>query len=366
MTTLLSARQIGDQFDHAHVDELRYLHCALETGLSGTSSMVSMYERGLAELYDMPHALAVSSGTAAVAVAMSALDCQPGDEVLIAPSCPVCTVLPLLALGLRPVFCDVMPDSFGLDVTQLDKSLSSRTRAVIEVPMWGYPTPVAPLREFADAHGLALVLDLAHCHLTRLGGRWLAAYAEIACFSTHEGKFLSTGEGGFVLCKSAAVDARMRAWSRFGNLDGRTPGVNLKLGGLAAAVGVARLEAVHRHRAWRLRHREAILSRLENPHVRELPMPEGGEINGYALLLQTVDSDGRRLVEHQVAQGVPSDVGKYDNQPLYNYPLLAHLRRDCPRAASLLRSLTTVPLHPGLDAGDIDHIVQILNDYRPA
>lgn len=358
-------RGIDDACPHAHADDLRLLAQALEAGLSGTAPMVALYEGRLAAYYGQAHAVAVSSGTAAVAVALAGIDWVPGDEVIVAPSCPICSVLPMLALGLRPVFCDVLPDSFGLDLAQVATARGPRTRAVFEIPMWGYPTRADRLRDWCAREGLPLVLDLAHCHGTRLHGRWLASFGDIACFSTHEGKFLSTGEGGFVLTDDAGRAGRMRSYSRFGNLDGVHFGLNFKLGGLQAALGVARLQAMDVHLARRAANRAAILAGIATPHVRELPVVPGGTVSGYALLLQTTASDGRRFVDYLDACGIPSDVKKYDNQCLYNYPLLAADARPCPEAAAMLRSLTTVPLHPGLDADDISHIVQSVNAYVP-
>lgn len=358
-------RRIDDACPHAHADDLHYLAQGLETGLSGTAPVVALYEQKLALYYGQSHALAVSSGTAAVAVALAAIDWQPGDEVIVAPTCPICSVLPMLALGLRPVFCDVLPDSFGLDPAQVAAARGPRTRAVFEIPMWGYPTRADRLREWCADEELPLILDLAHCHGTRLDDRWLATYGDVACFSTHEGKFLSTGEGGFVLTDDPGKAERMRAYSRFGNLDGIHFGLNFKLGGLQAALGAARLGAMDRHLAQRAANRAAILARLDTPHVRELPVVAGGGVSGYALLLQTTASDGRRFVDYLDACGIPSDVKKYDNRPLYEYPLLAPFARPCPQAAALLRSLTTVPLHPGLDADDVAHIAHAINAYVP-
>jgi dTDP-4-amino-4,6-dideoxygalactose transaminase len=311
----------------------------------------------------MGHVLAVSSGSAAVAVALEGIDWEVGDEIIVPPSCPICTVLPLMGRGLKPVFCDVRPHNFGLDPEDLARVVSPRTRAIIEVPMWGYPSRADELQVLARSLNIPLILDLAHCHVTRLNGKWLAEFGDIACFSTHEGKFMSTGEGGFVMTNDAARDAKMRAYTRFGNLDGKKVGLNYKLGGLQAAVGLARLDAIDWHLEVRARNRQYLLERINNPLVRELPIVPGGTTNGYALLMQVVQGDGRRFVEYLDAHGVPSDIKKYDNQPLYNYQLLADYRRDCKNAKELLRSLTTIPLHPQLTTEDLQHIVATVNSY---
>lgn len=354
---------ISDTFAYTHIDDIRYLQQALEQGMSGNAPMVETYETMIAAYYQLPHALAVSSGAAAVSVALASIDWTPGDEVIVPPTCPLCSVLPILAYGLHPVFCDVLPDNFGLDPLQVEQRISDRTRAIIEIPMWGYPTRVDRLQTLAKQRQLPLILDLAHCHLTRLQEQWLPHFGDIACFSTHTCKFLSTGEGGFIVTHDPQRADRMRAYSRFGNMDGIHIGLNYQLGGLQAAIGVARFGELNRHLTQRLHNRHYLLERIDNPQVRELPIISGGAVNGYALLLQTTCSDGRALVQHQHRHGIPSDIQKYDNQPLYVYPLLAAYRHDCPNAAALLRSLTTIPLHPNLQPQQLDTIAEIINNY---
>ncbi|MEE4662469.1 DegT/DnrJ/EryC1/StrS family aminotransferase [Pseudomonas alliivorans] len=346
-------------------DDLRELERALYSGLTGTSPVVEEYETALATLYGVRHVIAVSSGAASVTAALAGVDFQPGDEVIVAPTGPICTVLPILSLGLVPVFCDVAPDSFGLDPQDLRRCISKRTCAVIEVPMWGYPIRSDETWAFAKDVGVTLIQDLAHAHMTRLEGTWLARHGDISCFSTHDCKFISTGEGGFVMTDDDQRASRIRAYTRFGNLTGEKLGINLKLGGLQAALGLARSRNLVKHRERRLDNRTQLLGLLNNPAFRELPLVRHGETNGYSLLLQSVGHDGRQLVHYQQRHGIESDIGKYDNQPLYQMPILTRYHRDCPNAARLLRSLTTVPLHPSLTDDDLHYMAKVLNDYSP-
>ncbi|MEE5065080.1 DegT/DnrJ/EryC1/StrS family aminotransferase [Pseudomonas alliivorans] len=346
-------------------DDLRELERALYSGLTGTSPVVEEYEAALATLYGVRHVIAVSSGAASVTAALAGVDFQPGDEVIVAPTGPICTVLPILSLGLVPVFCDVAPDSFGLDPQDLRRCISKRTCAVIEVPMWGYPIRSDETWAFAKDVGVTLIQDLAHAHMTRLEGTWLARHGDISCFSTHDCKFISTGEGGFVMTDDDQRASRIRAYTRFGNLTGEKLGINLKLGGLQAALGLARSRNLVKHRERRLDNRTQLLGLLNNPAFRELPLVRHGETNGYSLLLQSVGHDGRQLVHYQQRHGIESDIGKYDNQPLYQMPILTRYHRDCPNAARLLRSLTTVPLHPSLTDDDLHYMAKVLNDYSP-
>lgn len=366
MNQTASMRVIAEKCSHATADDVPELARALHSGLAGTAQIVTDYEAALAALYGIRHVIAVSSGAASVTAALSGVDFRPGDEVILAPTGPICTVLPILSLGLVPVFCDVAPDSFGLDPVDLRRCLSSRTCAVIEVPMWGYPIRSDATWAYLQDVGVPLIQDLAHAHMTRLNDTWLAHHGDISCFSTHDCKFMSTGEGGFVMTDSDERAARIRAYTRFGNLTGETLGINLKLGGLQAALGLARSRRLGTHLRQRLDNRERLLGLLDNPAFREMPVVANGEVNAYSLLLQAVGHDGRELVHYQQRHGIASDIGKYDNQPLYQLPLLHRYERDCPNAARLLRSLTTVPLHPDLTGDDLEYIAKVLNDYSPA
>ncbi|RDS83897.1 aminotransferase [Dyella monticola] len=357
-------RAVAELCSHRQSNDIDYLERALATGLTGTSPIVLEFEQAIGAVYGVPHVVAVSSGAAAVMAALKGFDWSPGQEVVVSPTCPICTVLPLLQHGLVPVFCDVRPNSFGLCPDDLARLISPKTCAIIEVPMWGYPVAVDETQRIAAEHRIPLVLDLAHAHMTSLRGRYLAHYGDVACFSTHDCKFMSTGEGGFVMSQHEAVASRVRSYTRFGNLDGKSPGINLKMGGLQAALGAARAPLLEQHLAIRQGHRQKLKALLDNGHFRELPVTPGGSPSGYALLLQAIGHDGRDLVRHQVSHGIPSDIHKYDNRPLYEYPLLAKYSRHCPNATSLLRSLTTIPLHPDLCEDDLVHIAHVLNRYR--
>ncbi|MEZ4294875.1 MAG: DegT/DnrJ/EryC1/StrS family aminotransferase [Polyangiaceae bacterium] len=319
------------------------------------------YERASAEHFGAEHAVAVSSGSAAVMAALAGLGLRPGGSVIVSPLAPLCTVYPIQALGLTPVFCDTNPSDFGLDLEDFPRVLSSTTVAVLDVPMWGYPVPSDRLREVCDRHGLPLLLDLAHGHSIRLHGRDLSTFGLAATFSTHEGKILSTGEGGLVLTNDSALAAAVRAFTRFGELDGITFGINLKMSGLQAALGERRMRAFERDLAERKRKAGLFFGRLDSPSVKPWPVCEGGEANGYALLVEVAGPSPRRTIEALGAAGVPSDKLKYPCQTLYRFEGLRGMARPCPNAEALIERLSTVPVHPDLDDATMIELAETVN-----
>lgn len=360
----LQVRPISDKLKHTSSDDL----AACLSGITGQGQdaheIVEDYEQALASWFNVPHALAVSSGGAALTVAYSALDVQPGDEVVLPPTCPLCTIYPIMQLGAVPVFCDTRTDNFGLDLDDLARVITARTKAIVEVPMWGYPTHLVELSAYAKSRGIPLILDLAHSHGSTLGGQSLAHYGDISCFSTHDRKPLSTGEGGFMLFRDDAVYRRARSFSRFGDLDGRTFGINHKLSPVQASLGRSRLRKLANQVEARRANAAIVRSGLERTDFEEFATPAGGQTNYYFMLVQLGRQRAKSVIDFLDTHGVPSDIKRYGCKALYEFPLCAPYRRACPQAENLLASITTLPVHPDLRREDLDHMIDVLAAYR--
>lgn len=363
-TTKKPQRVISDKYKARYDDDEATLVAALNGGLSGTSDTVGAFETSLRRYFKSSHAIAISSGGAAITVALDAVGVKPGDEVVLTPTCPLCTVYPIMAAGAKPVFVDTRPDGFGADLADLDRVVNSKTRAIIEIPMWGYPTPVDELQKFARKAHIPLILDLAHSHGSTLHGRPLSAYGDLSCFSTHERKPLATGEGGFILTDRDDLAKRCRDYSRFGNLNGRDFGLNYKLGSLPAALGTSRLNHLDAQLAARRKNAERFLSKLNHPNVREVNLIEGGKTNYYFLNLRSTFADTRKFIDYLDENGVPSDIKRYGCKCLYEFPLIEQYRRECPNGERLLNTMTTIPVHPALTAEDMDYMASLINAYR--
>lgn len=351
---------ISDRFNPCSRRDESALASALATGLSGSDVIVQSYEAKLANWFQSPHAICVSSGYAAVLVALCALKLTPGDEVLLTPTCPLCTVFALTALGVVPVFCDTEPDSFSINLKDAHRRITSRTRALIEIPMWGYPVPASSVREFTRSHGLAFVLDMALAHGTKLAGELLWRQADIATFSTHASKILVTGEGGFVLTADPELANAVRQVRHYGE---RPEGVNYRLGGLQAALGLARLPLLAGHILHRQKLMGQIADALRNPHLRPFPIAAGGMPCGVKMLVQETSGNGEALNAHLAVHGIPSDIRTYRCRPLYEFPVLAERHSKCPNATRLLSSIATLPVHPDIGPAELGRIVHALNTY---
>ena len=208
---------------------------------SGTAKIVEEYEMYLERFFGVKHALATSNGTAAIYLALAASKVGLGDEVMLPPTAPVMTVMPILAFGAKPVFVDVAPGcGFSLSLLDVKKKISSKTRAIISVPMWGYPVAEEQIRAICHCKKIAFILDCSQAHGTRRPSGLLGTGNCIGVFSTHERKLVNTGEGGFLLTNDSAIASLARSVRAFGVGKNKTFGVrfglNFKLNALSCLV----------------------------------------------------------------------------------------------------------------------------------
>jgi perosamine synthetase len=231
-------------------NEAAYLDECVRSGwISSQGRFVRLFERILAEYHDLPHALAVCNGTAALHLALVSLGVGPGDEVIVPDFTFAATASAVVHAGAVPVFVDVDPATWNLDVGALERSLTSNTRAVIPVHLYGRPCEMDRLQEVAARHQLLIVEDCAEAFGARYNGRRIGSFGDASCFSFFGNKTITTGEGGAVLFRNDAVAERARRLRDHGMEATRRywhpeVGYNYRMTNMQAAIGVAQMERV--------------------------------------------------------------------------------------------------------------------------
>src|SRR4051812_19468040 len=171
---------------------------------------VAAFEEAFAAAHRVKHCVAVNTGTSALHLGLIAAGVGPGDEVVTTPMTFVATSWAISYCGATPVFADVDPATYTVDPVKVAEKITPRTKAIVPVHLYGQPADLAPLREIADAHGLALVEDAAQAHLATYRGRPVGGFGHTAGFSFYPGKNLGAcGEGGAVVTDDDAAAARM-------------------------------------------------------------------------------------------------------------------------------------------------------------
>ena len=248
-------------------DDIAAATDALRSGwISSSGRYIEEFETRWASYCGREHGIAVSSGTTALELAIEALDLHPGDEVIIPTFTIVSCVLAVLRAGATPVLVDADPRTWCLDVDQAAACVTSRTRAIMPVHIYGHPVDMDPLLALAEARGLAIVEDAAEAHgaeyLSRRGPvpEWRPAgsFGASSTFSFYANKLIATGEGGMILTDDAATAGRLRSARNLAFVPERrflhrTLGHNYRLTNVQAALGVtqvARMPELLVRRRW--------------------------------------------------------------------------------------------------------------------
>jgi dTDP-4-amino-4,6-dideoxygalactose transaminase len=263
-----SGRSFGDE-------ELALLREVVDSGVLGSirGSVTTSFEAAASALLEAGHAVAVSSGTAAVHAAIAALDPEPGDEIVTTGITDMGAIAPILCQGAIPAFADVDPRTGNVTADTVAAALSERTRAVVVTHLFGNPCDTAAIVEVASARGVPVIEDCAQALLSRgADGALVGTYGDIACYSLQQGKQASTGEGGIVLARDPETARRVRlyvnkAWE-YGapDPDHRSLALNYRITELQSAVALAQLAKLPAGIAARIGAADALTAA-----IRDLP-----------------------------------------------------------------------------------------------
>ena len=231
-------------------NEKKYLSECIDTGwISSEGPFVKRFEELFASYIGAEHGVAVCNGTAALEVAMAAINIKPEDEVIIPTFTIISCVLAVLRHGGVPVLVDVEPDTWCMDINQVKDRITPKTKAIMPVHMYGHPVDMDPVMELAEKHGLYVIEDAAEVHGAEYKGRKCGSIGHINCFSFYANKIITTGEGGMVVTDDDKLAERARLHRNLCFKAGRRfyheeLGANYRMTNLQAAVGVAQLERI--------------------------------------------------------------------------------------------------------------------------
>jgi dTDP-4-amino-4,6-dideoxygalactose transaminase len=327
---------------------------------------VEAFEAAFATACKASHAVGVGTGTDALALILRALGIGTGDEVITTPLSAAFTALAVLMVGARPVFVDVEPSRLTIDPEAVGRAITTRTRAILPVHLYGQAADMTSLERIAERHNLPIVEDCCQAHLATAGGRPVGTIGIAGAFSFYPTKNLGAlGDGGAVVTNDRSLADRIKRLRNGGQqapYNHTDPGVNSRLDELQAAVLCARLQFLPDWTARRRTLASLYRSALIGTCVGPLPEMDPGHVYHLFVVRAT---ERRRLLQHLSARGIAALV--HYPVPITRQPAFAACRPDpCPQAEAACDNVLSLPFHPGLGAADLQRVAAAIRHFQEA
>lgn len=345
--------QMGDE-------EKELVWSAMSSGALAQGARVRELEERFADFIGVPHAVATSSGTTALHLALIASEVGAGDEVITVPFTFFASASTVLFTGARPVFVDVDEATFNIDVGQIEAAITPRTRAILPVSLYGQPANLPAIAEIAERHGLALVEDAAQSHGAAIGERRSGSWGA-GCFSFYPTKNMTTGEGGMVTTADPAVADRARLMREHGmrvRYQHEMVGFNFRMTDIHASIGLAQLAKLPAYNA----RRRKIAARYD----RELrgviaPAVQPGVTHvyhQYTIRVSRRDEFVELLRERGVGTGIYYPIPVHRQKPFLE---LGYGDQRFSVSERLCGEVLSIPVHPSLTDDEVETVIAAVN-----
>ena len=344
---------------------LRRLEEVMDNTAFSSGRYVEEFEKAFAEYLNVKHVVAVNSGTSALHLIMRALDIGPGDEVILPSWTFIATAWAPLYVGAKPVFADVEPDTWQIDPSDVERKITSRTKAIIGVHIYGQPFNIDALSEIARRYGIYLIEDAAQSHGAIYKGRRTGTFGIANAFSFYPTKNLgSMGEGGAVATDDEKIAHRIRLLrnhaspKRYEHVE---LGYNMRMTGFQGAILSLKLPYLDRWNDRRRQIARMYREKIKNPLIqfqREYPDTQGV----YHIFAIKVSKDRDGFIEHLRRRGIGSGI---------YYPIPVHLQKpfremgwkegDLPITEELSRTIAALPMFPELRDEEVEEVIGATN-----
>ncbi|WP_256300954.1 DegT/DnrJ/EryC1/StrS family aminotransferase [Haloarchaeobius salinus] len=335
----------------------------LADGQLADGSTVRSFEDRFADYCGTDHAVATSNGTTALHAALVACGVGDGDTVVTSPFTFVATANAIRHVGAEPVFVDVDPTTFTIDVDAVAKIVRRQdVDALVPVHLFGLPADMPRLRELAAEYDFALVEDACQAHGASIDGELVGSLGDAGCFSFYPSKNMTTGEGGMVTTDDDEVAARIRRFVDHGR-DGTgrfvETGHNFRMTSIAAGIGLEQLRRLPEFNNRRRANAETLTERLAGLPIRTPGTPDDRRhvFNQYTVLTERREA----LADHLECRGV--DSGVYYPTPVHREPSFSAVDADCRVADRLADEVLSLPVHPALDDREVRAVAEAVRGF---
>ncbi len=336
-----------------------------DTAFSG-GKYVEQFENEFAIYCGTSYAIALNNGTSALHLAMLALDIGAGDEVIVPANTFIATAWGVSYTGATPVFVDCNPNTWQIDAAQVESKITSKTKAIIGVHLYGQPFDIDVIKTIADKHNLFLVEDAAQAHGAHYKQKQVGGFGEMCCFSFYPGKNLGTyGEGGAITTNNENYKKRLLSLRNHGSAVRyyhNEIGYNMRMGGLEAAVLSVKLNYLD---SWNLARKKIAAkyrAGIANSSIIVQSQPDFADSVYHLFVITTANRNS--LIKH---------LNQHNIFPGLHYPVPCHLQKaylhlhykvgNFPNSEYLSEHCLSLPMYAELNDSEIEHVITSVNSY---
>ncbi|MEA3493999.1 MAG: DegT/DnrJ/EryC1/StrS family aminotransferase [Candidatus Margulisiibacteriota bacterium] len=320
---------------------------------------VRSFENEFAKYCEAKYAIGVSSGTDALHLALLACGVGAGDEVITVPNTFIATTEAISHCGAKPVFVDIDPKTFNIDVSNIEEKITDKTKAILPVHLYGQPADMDPIMEIARKHGLKVIEDAAQAHGAGYKGKRVGNLGDACCFSFFPGKNLGAfGDGGAVVTNNGEIAKKVRLLRNHGReakYEHLVEGFCKRLDALQAAILRVKLKSIEE---WTNKRRQA--AKLYNELLKNDKIATPLKLDAadpvyhlYVIRIHNRDGVKNKLEEKGIASGVHYPVPLH-LQPAYRH--LGHKEGDFPHTEKAAQEILSLPIYPEISREQIEYI----------
>lgn len=367
MATKIPFLDLKIQYQQIQSEVNRAIQAVIDSGAFVNGPATKQFEKHFASYCDAKFAVGVANGTDALHLALRALGIGKGDEVITAANTFIATAEAITLVGARVVFADIHPETYNIDVTKIEEKISSKTKAIIPVHLFGQPADMAPILALAQKYHLKVIEDACQAHGAKYQGQRVGTFGDVACFSFYPGKNLGAyGDGGAVVTNDETIARKVAMLADHGSLvkyQHEVEGMNSRLDSIQAAILDVKLNYLDQWNQRRQQNAKFYNELLQDVAGIITPREFAETEPVYHLyVIQAEDRD--RLRQHLTEAGIGTGI---------HYPIALHLQPayqhlglkigDYPVAEQCTRRYLSLPMYPELTESMIETVCQAIKQY---
>lgn len=343
-------------------EEKQAVQRVLDSGMIACGPVTAEFEKKYAEYIGTKHAISTTSGTTALHLALLALNLKSGDEVILPSFTFVATANPILFCSATPVFCDINPKTFNIDVEKIEQLITEKTKAILPVHLYGQAADMKTITEIAEKHNLSVIGDACQAHGAKYDGKMVGSFGDMECFSFYPTKNMTTSEGGMITTNNDELAEKInsirnhgREQTKWGYEHSRL-GYNYRMTDITSAIGIEQLKKLPNFIS---RRREN--AKHFNENIRSIETPFVLENVEHAYHQYTIKCKDRDILIDALKKN-EIGFGIYYPKPIHLYNHLTQYgHSDLKTSEQIANEVLSIPVHPALEHQDIEKIINVIN-----